>query len=219
MRLATHPCVGAVAKFRILSACGNVKLLKIVTPYRFEVTSLWIDRSSSLKFPRDSASKKKGKKKKCIENDTKKTEYPSNTKFNNKLGIQLYVLWLPKSNDWYRPGTAVLSWKISLYEIRLRQYTSIADTSTAGTSTTGTGSQEELWTKSTSIHRGTERPPRYQIYEYRSISTTGIWSNIHDWSSTMLNLVHAATVVLENRTGGLNNAMALFSPPVRFSRY
>eukprot|EP01050_Picozoa_sp_SAG11_P033771 SAG11_NODE_11627_length_747_cov_3.709877_1_plen_60_part_10 len=48
-----------------------------------------------------------------------------------------------------------------VYEIRLRQYTSTADTST-----TGTGSQEELWTKSTSIHRGTERPPRYRIYEY-----------------------------------------------------
>ena len=71
-----------------------------------------------------------------------------------------------------------------VYEIRLRQYTSTAGTSTASTSTTGTGSQEELWTKSTSIHRGTERPPRYQIYEYRSISTTGIWCNIHDWSST-----------------------------------
>eukprot|EP01050_Picozoa_sp_SAG11_P028626 SAG11_NODE_7726_length_1103_cov_2.522908_2_plen_33_part_01 len=33
-----------------------------------------------------------------------------------------------------------------MYEIRLRRYTSTADTST-----TGTGSQEELWTKSTSI--------------------------------------------------------------------
>ena len=71
-----------------------------------------------------------------------------------------------------------------MYEIRLRQYTSTADTSTADTSTTGTGSQGERWTKSTSIHRGAKRTPRYQIYEYRSISTTRIWCNIHDWSST-----------------------------------
>jgi hypothetical protein len=71
-----------------------------------------------------------------------------------------------------------------VYEIRLRQYTSTAGTSTAGTSTTGTGSQEELWTKSTSIHRGTERTSWYQIYEYRSISTTGIWYDLHNWSST-----------------------------------